>query len=267
MPYEQIENIYYAKNFSDLRKADLYIPDSKTFKGCILMVHGGGWKKGNKEQWASQAKLWATKGYVTMCTAYRLAPTWNIPAQIEDIRLSIQFLKLKAASLGCNPKRLAVIGSSAGAHLALLMASIEPGDYLGRSKELMDENTVPQVVIAFNPVCSVEKGFHNEKIDALVKTALSFDEAREVPAFIKDCSPYNRVKSTKSNILIIQGSKDTLTTPESVIKYFEEINSAGVPSRYQEIKDAEHGFAYGTETLAQKESIIAIERFFSEFLI
>src|SRR6185295_12182490 len=82
--------------------------------------HGGGWTAGDPSQAAGNALHFARRGIATVSISYRLAPAHRFPAPLDDVRHGLRHVRAHAAELGVDPERIALLGLSAGAHLALL---------------------------------------------------------------------------------------------------------------------------------------------------
>lgn len=258
---EEKLNQTYSQDFPELRTIDFFIPD-KEKKGVLFFIHGGGWRGGNKEQWKTTAQRYANKGYLCTSMNYRFSPEWNFPAQIQDARLAFSFVKSKAAELGFPVKKITAIGSSSGGHLALLTAAIPPGDYLGRSDELKDEYTQPNAVIVYCPVVSLRENHVKEEFNECLQDLMGLEKG-EGDLLIRDGSPVDRAKDINCPILILQGTKDDLTTLQINTAFHEELLSAKVDSTLIPIEGAEHGFGYGVEKPYQLEAL----KHFDEFLL
>lgn len=87
-------------------------------------MHGGGWARGHKNG-NSSALLLANEGFVTASLFYRLSGDSPFPANIQDCKCAIRFLRANATQYGIDPNRIAVAGASAGAHLAELIATAD----------------------------------------------------------------------------------------------------------------------------------------------
>src|SRR5437870_5138121 len=102
--------------------ADLYVPPEPN--GCgVLLVHGGAWVQGEREQLRGYGILLGRIGYTCLACEYRLAPGAPWPAQIDDVSTALQHLHAQAPALGIDPSKIAVSGNSAGGHLALMAAA------------------------------------------------------------------------------------------------------------------------------------------------
>lgn len=105
---------------------DVFTPQrtnsSKLLPG-ILLVHGGGWKSGDKSLQIPMAKALAARGYVTAVLEYRLSPEAKFPAALEDIQDALLWMKENAEHFLLNPDQVAISGSSAGGQLAALASA------------------------------------------------------------------------------------------------------------------------------------------------
>ena len=88
----------------------------------IIFVHGGSWTKGNKKDYLIYLLSYAEKGFVTASLSYRFSQEAKFPAAVEDIICGIKWLKNNAVEYGIDSNNVAIVGGSAGAHLALMAA-------------------------------------------------------------------------------------------------------------------------------------------------
>jgi alpha-L-fucosidase 2 len=102
---------------------DAHIPESATPQPAVLLVHGGGWEAGDKRTYIRPWFATLTEvGIAWFTINYRLAPRWKHPAAVEDIHSAYAWIRTNARRLGIDPGRIALMGESAGGHLALLAA-------------------------------------------------------------------------------------------------------------------------------------------------
>ncbi|QDT16796.1 alpha/beta fold hydrolase [Alienimonas californiensis] len=122
--------VTFAERETGALKLDLYLPGPNAKPGeeppLVVLIHGGGWRKGERGGERNKALWLAARGYAAATIDYRLAGTAKFPAAIEDVRAAVQFLRSKAGEYGYDEDRFAVVGSSAGAHLAALLATMNP---------------------------------------------------------------------------------------------------------------------------------------------
>lgn len=115
--------IFYAEEGTEKRSLFLYTAPADRPVPCLIMIHSGGWENGRPEEFPTWSHHWVSKGYAVASIQYRLAPTWQWPAQQEDVEAAIKYLKAHADELGIDPTRFILIGRSAGGQIATACAS------------------------------------------------------------------------------------------------------------------------------------------------
>ena len=118
-------DIVYARYRERELALDLYRPkntgDNKL--PAIVCIHGGGWWKGTRKNHGRIAQALADRGFVAATISYRLSGEAPFPAQIQDCKAAVRFLRAKADQYGINPDKIGAIGLSAGGHLTALLAT------------------------------------------------------------------------------------------------------------------------------------------------
>lgn len=196
--FDKEENIHYGNSSGQVM--DLYIPDTKTSKekDVFIMIHGGGWRSGNKSQLTfftlSMMKRFPDHVFVNM--NYRLASETNygLPNQMNDIKAVTAFLKKK---LRYNPK-LIILGNSAGAHLSMLYAYKFDAD-----------KKVKAVINIVGPADLSDPGFKNYQEYSFVESRLVDPETIKTGiSKIDFASPVKWIKSDSPPTLSYYGSSD-----------------------------------------------------------
>ncbi len=100
---------------------DIFRPEKTGRYPALLLVHGGGWRSGNRTMQEPMAQQIANQGYVTATIEYRLSPEAIYPAAVYDLKAAIRFLRSNAIKYGIDSNRMAITGSSAGGQLAALV--------------------------------------------------------------------------------------------------------------------------------------------------
>jgi acetyl esterase/lipase len=108
---------------------DLYMPQKSTPKPLVIWIHGGGWNRGDSRtsgpiaDYPATLAALAARGYVVASVNYRLSGEAHFPAQIQDVKAAVIFLRANAAKYGIDPARVLLWGGSVGGHLAALAAA------------------------------------------------------------------------------------------------------------------------------------------------
>ena len=121
--FELREGVVYAKVEDEELKLDAYIPKAGENHPAVLVLFGGAWRRGNRKQLRSYATELAKRGFACFAIDYRLAPKHKFPAQIDDCRSAVKWIRKNADKYDVDGKRLGVIGYSAGGHLATLLGA------------------------------------------------------------------------------------------------------------------------------------------------
>ncbi|MEM6908078.1 MAG: alpha/beta hydrolase [Pseudomonadota bacterium] len=119
------------------QQIDVYVPgDAVDDLPLVLFVHGGGWQRGSHKQVQAKPAHFNKANYVFASTGYRVLPEAPVEQQAQDVGAAVQALRAQAVSIGLDPDRIVLMGHSAGAHLAALVAT-DPqyaGDAFGSIK-------------------------------------------------------------------------------------------------------------------------------------
>jgi acetyl esterase/lipase len=117
------KDVVFGKGDQTDLHCDIYRPPAGTEKHMALIhLHGGGFRGGSKADLAEKVAPVTALGYVSIAAQYRLSGVAKWPAQIADVKAAIRWTRANAGSLGIDPKRIAVVGYSAGGHLAISTA-------------------------------------------------------------------------------------------------------------------------------------------------
>lgn len=119
-----VENEIVYKEINSRRlHLDAFYKKSKQQHPAVVLVHGGGWKSGNKSQMGSIASAMAAKGYSCFAIEYRLSPEAIYPAAVQDIKEAIQFIRKNAKQYNVDVSKVAILGCSSGGQLAALIGT------------------------------------------------------------------------------------------------------------------------------------------------
>tara|TARA_R110000868_G_scaffold86601_4_gene242867 strand:- start:1171 stop:2136 length:966 start_codon:yes stop_codon:yes gene_type:complete len=129
------KNIVYKKTPTSNLKLDIYIPkvNKQKIYPAVLLIHGGGWLVGSKENQRVMAQHLALNGYVAISVSYRLGFEAPYPAAVLDIKDAIRWMRKNAKKHQINPDQIAVLGASAGAQLATLIGVTSDSNIYGKT--------------------------------------------------------------------------------------------------------------------------------------
>lgn len=109
---------------------DAYLPADRGGSArhpAIVLIHGGGWRAGDKASFEPEARKLVAKGWAAFSVNYRLDEPTAFPAEVEDVQAAVRWIRANAAQYHVDPKRIGALGESAGAHLAAMLAVLGSG--------------------------------------------------------------------------------------------------------------------------------------------
>lgn len=137
-PYRVVRDVTYAGEHAHPRqRLDLYAPASGSNRPVVVWIHGGGWRRGDKGSVGEKPRALTEAGYLLASVNYRLVPEVTFREQADDLALAITWLADHAAEFGGDGRRLFLMGHSAGAHLAALVAT--DGAYLAKRGRTLND--------------------------------------------------------------------------------------------------------------------------------
>lgn len=234
-------DVEYVAGGHAAQKLDLFVHgDSKEPQPLVIWIHGGGWKNGDKAQNPALGLL--REGFAVASLNYRLSGDAQFPAQIEDCKAAVRFLRGNAKQYGLDPQRFGAWGSSAGGHLvALLGTSGEVVELEGKLGEHGKESSRVQAVCDFfGPTDFLQMGGrHNDA--GSPESALIGGPIQERKAEVAKANPITYVSKDDPPFLIIHGDSDPVVPPSQSDLLEAALEKSKVPVELVKLPGAGHG--------------------------
>lgn len=229
------KDVEYGRAGGESLRLDACVPDGEGPFPAAIMVHGGGWTGGDKTKGVDPLFAPLSKaGVAWFSINYRHAPKYHFPAPVEDVETAIRWVKEHAADLNVDPKRLALVGESAGGHL-VVMAVV-------RAKE---DTRVAAVVPFYAPVDLVadteRRGGLSTSLRSLFGRSFQMDE--EAAAILREASPVNYLRPGLPPFLLLHGTADMSVPYNQSTQLQAKLKAAGVACELITIDDGVHGMA------------------------
>ncbi|HEX5323546.1 MAG TPA: pectinesterase family protein [Capsulimonadaceae bacterium] len=233
----QVEkDVQYGKAGDTSLKLDISVPDGSGPFPVAIVVHGGGWGRGDKEGKGDIEPVFGPltdARFVWFSIDYRLAPKYQWPACLSDVRTAIRWVKAHAAQYKGDPGKIALIGYSAGGHLVCQAATVAGPD-----------TQVQAVVGLAAPTDLVldtqRRGGLSKSLQALLDRQNVDDQTQ---AILADISPINHVHTGLPPFLLVQGTADKTVPFVQSVNFQKKLQDAGVTCTLIPIDGATHTIA------------------------
>ncbi len=237
-------NIPYVEKGHDQQKLDLYVPAHP--KGPVLVwIHGGGWRGGSKDKPPGLAML--KQGVVVASVEYRFSQHAIFPAQIEDCKAAIRWLRAHAKDYGYRDDLVAAWGASAGGHLVALLAvtgkthDFDVGANLDQSSAIQCgiDWFGPADFPAYDPNLPTAM-VQRENPDSVLAQLFGGPVSQKLE-LAKRASPITWVTKDAAPLLIMQGTQDPLVPPDQSQRFADKLKAVGADVTLEMIEGAGHG--------------------------
>lgn len=205
---------------------DLWVPESRAAVPLVLIAHGGGWEAGDRVTYVTPLfEPLARAGFAWASIDYRLTPQVQHPAQLDDLRNAIAFVRANASAWHVDPGRIVLLGESASAQMALLVGADDPD--LAGVVSFYGVYDLAAMVTDASPRSLLRRLFGRTVLD---------EEARRV---LRAYSPIHRVRQGSPPVLLVHGTNERLWEQGVAMK--AALDRARVPSELVALEGAPHG--------------------------
>ncbi|PTX92051.1 hypothetical protein DB346_24190 [Verrucomicrobia bacterium LW23] len=225
-------NIPYVRGGTERQTLDVYA--NPKAKALLIWVHGGSWTQGDKKNPPILPLL--SKGFSIASVNYRYVTTDPYPAQVQDVKAAIRYLRANATALGLVTQNIGLAGQSAGGHIVALVGTTSGAPGLDVGEYLTESSEVQAVVVMSGPtdLTLYRKSAPNDPLSLLIGGTVQDSQDKA-----KAASAVTYAKGTAPPFLLLYGERDPLVSPTHGENLERVLKAAGVPVTLQVFK-AEH---------------------------
>ena len=261
-----ITDVTFAVVEGESLALDAYLPATPGPHPAVILIHGGYWQAGDKESHARLGEWMAEHGYAAFAINYRLAPDFPFPAAVADVQCAVAWVREHAAEYDVDPDRLALMGTSAGGHLAALagLAAVPSAPSASWQPSCGDPAAdvgVQAVVSCFGPVDLAFHAEENEPAEGIVAVFLGGQACQDAPQLCADASPMTYVTADAPPTLLIHGTDDAAVSCENSARLYAALDGVGANVTYLPVEGAQHGFIIGIKTPEAQAAMDAVGDF------
>jgi len=264
-----LKNIPYVTDGQIRQQLDLYLPeDYETAEKpypLILIVHGGSWTSGNKDDNGFMASWLVPRGYIVAINNYRFLRDAFFPAQLQDCKSAVRWLKANADTYRIDKTRFGAYGASAGGQLVCMLGATPHIKEFDVGEHLEQSSDIQVVANLFGVTCFVEllgaRAQENDvPLELFGKRYLGPDVENVVEVF-QLLSPVTHAKTSVPTI-IMHGTDDEVVPYEQSTLYVKALKEVGVDCELITVPDGKHT----SKGFFTPEIISQVEAFYAKYL-
>ena len=223
-------------------KMDLYHPvkvgDSPA--PVAVNVHGGSWSFGDKRNSETMIDIpeLVGRGYFVVAVDYRLAPMYRFPAQIEDVKCAVRYLRANASQYNLDPNRIGAWGCSAGGNLVAMLGLTDGIAEFEGSGGYPQQSSRVQAVVAMSAPADFMLTSYNSTHDRVF--ARVFGAASNTDPILVHFSPVSYVSKNAPPFFVLGGDKDDTVPIQQSEELARRLNQVGASANLQIVKNAHH---------------------------
>jgi acetyl esterase/lipase len=259
---QQRRDLPYVTGGHERQRLDLYLPPNAKNVPLVVWVHGGGWQNGSKDR--PPALVLLSKGYAVASINYRLSSHAVFPAQIEDCKAAIRWLRAHAKDYGYDPNRIAAWGSSAGGHLVAMLGVTGDVKEFDTGENLNVSSRVQAVVNYYGPSDLLGMDAQSTAISRMKHDAPDSPESRLLGGTLQEnkekarrASPITYVSNDDPPMLLVHGDADPLVPLAQSETLLAALKKAGVDASLYVVKGGGHGGFRDPEVPPRVEAFLA----------
>jgi acetyl esterase/lipase len=224
---------------------DIYRPSQSSDAPvpAVLYVHGGGWEHGDASLGGVNALIahdLNQHGMLVAAVNYRLAPENRWPAQIDDVKCAVGYLRANAQLYGIDPAEIGAWGGSAGGHLVSMLGTAGPSAGFDTGQYLQQSSAVQAVVDMFGPA-DLTAGGWGSYATSVVQQVFGVAPGQDNSALAK-ASPVSYIAPNDPPFLIFHGVDDAVVPPSQSQELQARLQAAGDSATLVMVQNAGHSF-------------------------
>lgn len=236
--------VYCNPGTRDL-KIDVFQPKAKKSGGypAVLIVHGGGWRSGNRTQHIPMAQHLAAAGFASFTVEYRLSTEALYPAAVHDVKAAIRWMRANARKLNIDSSKIAILGFSAGGELAAFVGTTGGISRFEGASCNKGHSSDVQAIVDIDGTLSFVHPESGEGDDRKSTSAASYwfgYGKAENPGLWKDASPLTHAANNKAPVLFLNSSVDRMHAGRDDFR--KVLDEKGVYSEVFTFEGAPHSF-------------------------
>mgnify|MGYP005622994455 FL=1 len=252
MPWDR--NVVYGTVDDHDLTAMLFLPWKRHPRPwpTVVLIHGGGWRSGNPYCFTWHAHRLAKQGFAALTIRYRLSQEAPFPACLEDAKCAVRWVRAKARTYGFDPTRVAVLGQSAGAHLAALVATTAGKPGLEGNGGHQAFSSAVQAAILINGVYDFRHFWEDDSLRKFRTIRMCVPELigkpfAEAGHLYDRASPLRHVSGGAPPCLLLHSRPDDVVPFTESVTFSDTLKQAGAqPPRLVLSDDGRHGWAMGS---------------------
>lgn len=238
MELNEFKGIEYKRVGDQSLKLDIYQPQNLNRPTPVLIfIHGGAWKGGKRSDYLRYLIDFALRGYVTATVSYRFSQQAKFPAAVQDVKCAVKWIRAHAHEYNIDPAKIAVIGGSAGGHLAMMIGySSDMPEFDGECEDDSVSSRVQAVVNIYGPA-NLTTDFAIGKRTVINFVGQTYSQAAEL---YQKASPITYITADDPPTLIFHGTIDSTVPIEQSDLLKSKLDEIGVPNEYHRLKGWPH---------------------------
>lgn len=245
--YEVRRDVVFHTVASRELKMDLFIPKQPIREPMpvVLSIYGGAWVMGRPSDMDPISTRLAEQGVFVAAPQYRLAPAFRWPAMLDDVQTAARYLRANAKQYNIQPERMGAVGVSAGAHLSLLLGSLDTRDPQG---PFADQSSRVQAVVSLAAPVDMLNDFP-ASIEPLVQMVMGKPRS-EASEDMRNASPVTFIDAKSAPAFFIHGTADEVVPFAQLDRIVQRYKAAGVAYEAVIVEGASHNPADRPEGVA-----------------